>query len=75
MICNGGIHEGIKDMGNVICPFCEKELQECKAIYELCCNNQDMINDNGTNVCQIVVKLIVIIQWMSILIFMKIIVK
>ena len=39
-------------MGKVICPFCEKELQECKAIYELCCNNQDMINDNGKIVCQ-----------------------
>ena len=48
MICNRGIHGGIKEMGKGICPFCEKELQECKAIYELCCNNQDniMINDN-----------------------------
>ena len=52
MICNIGIHEGIRDMGNVICPFCEKELQECKAIYELCWYNQNMINDNGKIVCR-----------------------
>ena len=52
MICDREIHEGIKGMGKVICPFCEKELQECKVIYELCCNNQNMINDNGKIVCQ-----------------------
>ena len=39
-------------MGKVICPFCEKELQECKAIYELCCDNQNMTNDNGKIACR-----------------------
>ena len=39
-------------MGKVICPFCEKELQECKAIYKLCCDNQNMITDNGRIVCK-----------------------
>ena len=52
MICNIGIHEGLRDMGKVICPFCEKELQECKVLYELCCDNQNMINDTGKIVCQ-----------------------
>ena len=47
MVCNIRIHDGIRDLGKVVCPFCEKELEECQALYELCCFNQNLINDNG----------------------------
>ena len=52
MFCNIGIHEGLRDLGKVIYPFCENELQELKPICELCCDNQNMINDNGKTVCK-----------------------
>ena len=52
MYCNIRIHEGISDMGKVICPFCEEQLQGRTAIYESCCNKQDIINENGKMVCQ-----------------------
>ena len=54
MICIiycGNIHEEMIEMDNAICPFCDKQLVEIKHLSEPCCEKQDMINDNGKNVC------------------------
>ena len=28
MNCDFGIHEGIRDMGEIICPFCDDQINE-----------------------------------------------
>jgi len=52
MNCNLEIHNDLKSMGEICCPFCDEKLQDCSVKYHSCCDIQDNINDNGTNVCQ-----------------------
>ena len=52
MSCNFGIHEGIRDMGEVICPFRDDKLQEYSSVCEFCCYENNVINDNGKLVCK-----------------------
>ena len=53
MNCNKVIHEEIIRMGEVMCPFCNKELVESKTrSSNKCCSKQEIINDNGMRVCR-----------------------
>ena len=53
------LHEGLIELGDIFCPFCNQNLedldekpQDCSAKYNLCCDCQDIINDNGMIVCR-----------------------
>ena len=53
MCCNIIIHKELSDE-YVICPFCNKQIDERKVkktFYE-CCDNQDIINEDGKVVCR-----------------------
>ena len=52
MNCNLGIHEELKSMGEVICQFCDEQIADFVKRDNACCDKQDVINDNGTNVCR-----------------------
>ena len=57
MNCNKELHNGLSDIGEISCPFCGKildsnEKPKDRLIYDLCCDCQDIINDNGMLVCQ-----------------------
>ena len=52
MNCNKELHDELKDSGDVNCPFCDEILQDRLVKYDLCCDCQDIINDNGMLVCQ-----------------------
>ena len=59
--CND-LHNGLQEMGELICPFCKFQFNFikqseydslcCNQRLEFCCNKQDIINDNGQIVCQ-----------------------
>ena len=53
------LHEGLIEFGDIVCPFCdlqlidvERKLQDCTAKYYLCCDCQEIINNNGMIVCR-----------------------
>ena len=58
MICNDELHVSLSETENILCPFCNQNLdsnekpQDRLVKYDLCCDCQDIINDNGTLVCQ-----------------------
>ena len=59
MDCNMDLHEGLIEFGDIVCPFCdlqlidvERKLQDCTAKYYLCCDCQEIINNNGMIVCR-----------------------
>ena len=57
MNCDMELHEGLIELGDVVCPFCKRTLGDEKprdrsVKYYLCCDCQDIINDNGKIVCQ-----------------------
>ena len=55
MSCNSVIHDELKKMNESTCPFCDQELMEVDnetKNVDLCCFQQDIINNNGMNVCQ-----------------------
>ena len=55
MSCNSVIHDELENMEENICPFCGKQLVDVKNFtkpIESCCSKQEIINDNGMNVCK-----------------------
>ena len=55
MSCNSVIHDELKNTEEITCPFCDKELVDVKNFIkpiESCCSKQEIINDNGMNVCK-----------------------
>ena len=59
MNCDMELHEGLIELGDVVCPFCKRTLEDLDekpqdrlAKYDLCCDCQDIINDNGMIVCR-----------------------
>ena len=59
MNCNIDLHESLIESGDVVCPFCDFQLtyvkqkpQDCTAKYDLCCDCQEIINNNGMIVCR-----------------------
>ena len=57
MNCDMELHEGLIELGDDVCPFCKRALEDEKprdrsVKYYLCCDCQDIINDNGLIVCR-----------------------
>ena len=55
MSCNSVIHDELENMEENICPFCGKQLVNVENFakpIESCCSKQEIINDNGMNVCK-----------------------
>ena len=53
------LHESLIESGDIVCPFCNQNLEDSDekpqdrlAKYDLCCDCQDIINDNGMIVCR-----------------------
>ena len=60
MNCNKELHDELKESGDIVCPFCDQKLEDSNekpqdrlVKYYSCCDNQDIIKDNGMSVCQI----------------------
>ena len=51
MSCDSQIHDESKNMGESICPFCEQLTGEVDKVVELCCDEQELENIDGMNVC------------------------
>ena len=59
MSCNLVIHNELNNMGELTCPFCDTMLQDISVVHNnesvkhsnICCDKQDMYNDEGMNVC------------------------
>ena len=51
MNCNQDLHQGLIQDGEVICPFCCKQLQDPSTVQEHCCDNEDIISDLGYLIC------------------------
>ena len=55
MSCNSVIHDELKKTEDTICPFCGKQLVNVENVVKpiiSCCSKQEIINDNGMNVCK-----------------------
>ena len=53
MNCNAELHNELEESGEIHCPFCDEKLQDCSIKeHDLCCDMQDIINDNGMRVCR-----------------------
>ena len=60
MNCNIELHESLIESGDIVCPFCDQNLEDSDekprdrlAKYYLCCDCQDIINNDGMIVCRI----------------------
>lgn len=49
--CNEGIHNTLKEMGHVICDFCDEKIDSCLKIDEFCCENKRLMCYDEMNVC------------------------
>ena len=54
LCCDLTLHNGLQEMGELICPFCKFQFNFIKqSEYDLlCCDEQDIINDNNEKVCK-----------------------
>ena len=58
MNCNRDLHNELSDSGEISCPFCDQNLDSNEkpkdrlVKNDLCCDNHDIINDNGMLVCK-----------------------
>ena len=52
MNCNIDLHNEILESGELTCPFCNESLDKPKINHNyLCCESENIINDNGKIVC------------------------
>ena len=59
MNCDMELHEGLIELGDVVCPFCKWTLEDSdekprvrSVEYYFCCDCQDIINNDGMIVCR-----------------------
>jgi len=59
MNCNKELHDELKESGDIVCPFCNQKLEDSNekpqdrlVKYDLCCDDQDLINKDNMLVCQ-----------------------
>ena len=54
MNCNKDIHDELEESGDIVCPFCDQKLEDSneKPKEDKCCDDQDVINENGSRVCR-----------------------
>ena len=51
MSCNPEIHEELKNMDEITCPFCNQEIGEHTIKKGTCCSEQNVENHDNMNVC------------------------
>ena len=51
MDCNSQIHDELKNMMELNCPFCDKQLVEINKADDSCCSGQELVNIDGINKC------------------------
>ena len=51
MNCNSQIHDELKNMMELTCPFCSQQLLEVDKAIESCCSEQNVENIDGMNTC------------------------
>ena len=53
MYCNSDIHDYLKE-SEVVCPFCDEKIEDSnkKPKDDECCDNQEVINEDGMQVCR-----------------------
>ena len=51
MDCNTQIHDELKNMMELTCPFCDQQLVKVDKVDELCCDEQELENIHGMNTC------------------------
>ena len=58
-ICNDELHVSLSESGDIVCHFCDQKLEDSDekpqdrlAKYDLCCDKQDVFNNNGMLVCR-----------------------
>ena len=53
MNCNNEFHDELKELGDIVCPFCDQKLEDSnkKPKDDECCDNQYIINDDGMLAC------------------------
>ena len=52
MNCNKDIHDELKELGEISCPFCDQQIDFVrKPKDDKCCDNQYIINDDGMLAC------------------------
>ena len=50
--CDEYIHNTLKEMGDLVCGFCDKKIVDSGVkIDTICCENKELIDDNEMNVC------------------------
>ena len=59
MNCNKELHDELKESGDIVCPFCDQKLEDSNekpqdrlTKYYLCCDCQDIIDNDGMLVCR-----------------------
>ena len=59
MNCDIELHEGLIETGDIVCPFCDQNLEDSDekprdrlVKYDLCCDCQDIINNDVMIVCR-----------------------
>ena len=54
MSCDSEIHDALKEMGQLVCDFCDVKLVDDIIVKQedWCCGKVDMIKDNSMNVCK-----------------------
>ena len=51
MDCNSRIHDELKNMMELTCPFCDQQLMEANKVVESCCDEQELETVDSTNTC------------------------
>ena len=50
---NASIHNGLIDVGEICCPFCDTKLRDYESKQDdSCCDNKEVIKDKGMIICQ-----------------------
>ena len=53
MNCNKDIHDELKELGEISCPFCDQQIDFVrKPKDDECCDNQEVITTDGMQVCR-----------------------
>ena len=52
MNCNTELHNEMITMEYIQCPFYDQQLQKPSTINYLSCDKQNLVNENGSNICK-----------------------
>ena len=52
MNCNMELHDGLIDVGDIYCPFCDTKLRDYESKQDDSCDNKEIFKDKGMIICQ-----------------------